>query len=157
MVGKKQFLDENDVKIGKGLVEEMFEKERHREVGGVAPLSEIGESTVKLNKWSVMNAAEANKPFSWKTLIAILTDLYDKVNTPKIERLDIGKHGALGFMPAAAKHLQELIKSENHTVHFVQVMSPKISSFEWMANVHEIHNTTLMNTDILTKRCNIDK
>ena len=30
MYGKKQFLDENDVKIGKGLVEEMFEKDRER-------------------------------------------------------------------------------------------------------------------------------
>ena len=36
-------------------------------------------------------------------------------------------------------------------------MSPKISSFEWMANVHEIYNATLMNTDILIKRHNIDK
>ena len=61
MHGKKQFLDENDVKIGKGLVEEIFEKDRHREVGGVAPLSEIRESTVKLNKWSVMNATEGKK------------------------------------------------------------------------------------------------
>ena len=157
MYGKKEFLDENDVKIGKGLVEEMFEKDRKREVGGLAPLSEIRETTVKLNKWSVMNAAEAKKPFSWKTLVAILSDMYDQLETPKIERLDIGKHGALGFMPAAAKHLQELVKSENHTVHFVKVMSPKMSSFEWMANVHEIYNAILMNTDILIKRCNIDK
>ena len=86
-----------------------------------------------------------------------MTDIYDQLDTPKIERLDIGKHGALGFMPAAAKHLKELSKPENHTVHFVQVMSPKISSFEWMANVHETYNATLMNTDILIKRYNINK
>ena len=60
-------------------------------------------------------------------------------------------------MPAAAKHLQELVKLENHTVHFVQVMSPKISSFEWMANFHEIYNAILMNTDILIKRYNVEK
>ena len=153
-VGKKQFLDANDVKIGKGLVEEMFQKDRQREVEGVAPLSEIRESTVILNKWSVMNAAEAKRKFSWKTLVASLNDLYDQLDTPMIARFDIGKHGALGFMPAAAKHLQELVKSENH---LVDILSPKISSFKWMANVHEIYNAILMNTDISIKKYNIDK
>ena len=87
-VGKKQFLDKNDVKIGKGLVEEMFQKYRQRELEGVAPLSEIRESTVILNKWSVMNAAEAKRAFLWKTLVAILNDLYDQLHTPMIARLD---------------------------------------------------------------------
>ena len=67
-IGKKQFLDENDVKIGKGLVEEMFQRDRQREVEGVAPLSEIRKSTIVLNKWLVMNAAEAKRAFFWKTL-----------------------------------------------------------------------------------------
>ena len=83
MVGKKQFLDENDVQIGKGLVEEMFQKDRHREADRIAPISEIHESTVILNKWSVMNAAETKRPFSWKTLAVILTDLYDQLDTLK--------------------------------------------------------------------------
>ena len=86
--------------------------------------------------------------------VAILNNLYDQLHAPMIARFDIGKHGALGFMPAAAKHLQELVKSENH---LVDVLSPKISSFEWMANVHDIYNAILMNTDILIKRNNIDK
>ena len=48
-VDKKQCLDENVVNIGKGLVEEMLQKDRHREAEGVAPLSKIRESTVILN------------------------------------------------------------------------------------------------------------
>ena len=111
-VGKKQFLDENDIQIGKGLVEKMYDKDKQREIDGQAPLSEIRESTVILNKWSVMNAAEAKRPFSWKTLVAILKDLYDELDTPQAERLTVASHGALGFMPAAAKHLQELVKSK---------------------------------------------
>ena len=71
-----------------------------------------------------------------------------------IARFDIGKYDALGFMPAAAKHLQELVELENH---LVDVLSPNISSFEWMANVHEIYNAILVNTEILIKRYNIDK
>ena len=76
MVGKKQFLDENDVKIGKGMVEERFQKYRHRESEGVALLSEICESTVILNKWLIMNATEVKMPSSWKTLVTILTYIY---------------------------------------------------------------------------------
>ena len=101
-----------------------------------------------------MNAAEAKRAFSWKSLVAILNDLYHQLETPMTERLDIGVHGALGFMPTAAQHLQELVKTKND---LVDVLSPKISSFEWMANVHEIYNAILMNTDILIKRYNIDR
>ena len=68
-----------------------------------------------------MNAAEAKRVFSWKSLVAILNNLYHQLDTPMIQRLDISLHGALGFMPAAAKHLQELVKSENH---LVDVLSP---------------------------------
>ena len=61
MCGKKQFLDENDVKIGKGLVEEMFERDRHREVGGVSPLSEIRESTAHFVANRDMKKASADR------------------------------------------------------------------------------------------------
>jgi hypothetical protein len=78
--GKKQFRDENDIKIGKGIIEECFQKDRQREIGNLAPLSEIRETTVYLNKWSVMDAMEAKRPFSWKSLCAMLEDIYTELN-----------------------------------------------------------------------------
>jgi len=73
--GKKQFLDEDGIKIGKAILEECFERNRQRELRNLAPLSEVRESTVILNKWSVMNVKEAKRAFSWKTLIELLCQL----------------------------------------------------------------------------------
>jgi hypothetical protein len=150
--GKKQFCDENDIKIGKGIIEECFQKDRQREIGNLAPLSEIRETTVYLNKWSVMDAMEAKRPFSWKSLCAMLEDIYIELNE---KPLCIKLHGQIGYMPSAAKHVQELLQKKDQ--HIIDSLHPKLSSFEWLANVHEIFNATLMDTSLLIKPHNIDK
>ena len=152
--GKKKFPDENNVQIGMAVTEEIFQKDRQRELANVAPLSEIQESTVVLNKWSVMNAMEAKRPFSWKTLVAILADLYNELGVPNYERLKVDVHGALGYTPSAAHNIQEVLKKASPEK--IASLAPKISSFEWLANVHEMFNATLMNTELLIKSNNID-
>ena len=71
--GKCQFLDEDGNKIGKGIIEECFEYDQQRELRNLAPLSEIREAVVILNKWSKMNVKLTKKVLSWKKLVAMAT------------------------------------------------------------------------------------
>ena len=58
-----------------------------------------------------MNASEAKRPFSWKTLLCEIADhLYNKLKVPKKERLSIEKNGSLGFMPTVAIDLKLVAK-----------------------------------------------
>ena len=61
---KKQFLDENGIRIGKAVVEECFQRDRERELRNKAPLSEVRGTTVILNKWSRGQAAFFMEDFS---------------------------------------------------------------------------------------------
>ena len=153
--GKKQFLDENNMPIGKAIIEECFERDRQREMRNFASKSEVRESTVILNKWSKMNVAEAKRVFSWKTLVEILSNLYQELDVSRKDHLSMEEHGPLGYMPSAAKHLHSiLVKRDAETK---SRLGPKVSSFEFLANVHEMFNATLMNTDLMIDRDNIDR
>jgi hypothetical protein len=59
------------------------------------------------NKWSVVNAMEAKRPFLWKSLCAILDNSYTELNE---EPLRIKTHGEIGYMPSATRHVQELLQ-----------------------------------------------
>ncbi|KAL7537399.1 hypothetical protein ACHAXR_010210 [Thalassiosira sp. AJA248-18] len=142
--GKKQFLDDKEIKIGKAVIEDCFERDRQRELRCHAPHSDVRESTVFLNKWSKMDASEAKRPFSWKTLAEISSHLYTKLGVTKSEQLSKEKHGLIGYMPAVAIHLKSILKEKPPPD--AEILAPSISSFEWLANVHEIFNATLMNT-----------
>ena len=146
--------------IGKAIVEECFDRDRERELRNYAPLSEVRESTVNLNNWSKMNVAEAKRPFLWKTLCEQAAHLYGQLDVEMKDQLSLKEHGKLGYMPAAAKHLQTTLKKLNDAKPKSEQsdnLASKISSFQWLANVHEIFNATLMNTDIMITWYNIDK
>ena len=132
-----------------------FLKDRQRELDNIAAKSEVRESTVNLNKWSVMDSKESKRPFLWKTLIAILDDLYEELGVPKQDHLSIKSHGQLGYVQAAARYLKTLLSTKTHLN--IGELAPKISSFEWLANVHGIFNATLMNTDLLMQWHNVDR
>ena len=102
-----------------------------------------------------MDAVEAKRLFSRKSCAAMLTNLYNKLGTPKSVRLCITADGALGCMPQAAKRLKELLKEKEEIT--ISLSGPIFFSFEWITNVHEIFNATLMNTSLLIKSQNIDK
>ena len=76
------------------------------------------------------------------------------------DQLSLKEHGKLGYMPAVAKHLQATLKKLNDAKPKSEPSDNlvlKVSSFQWLANVHEIFNATLMNTDIMIAWYNIDK
>ena len=58
-------------------------------------------------------------------------------------------------MPVVAKHTKALLNNKDEEM--TERPSPTISSFEWLANVHELFNTTLMDTALLMKYHNIDR
>ena len=101
-----------------------------------------------------MNVAEAKRVFAWKTLMEMLEDLYELLGVPMKDQLLKEDH-PLGYMPAAAAHLKDILKKKARQNE--EHLAAKISSFEWLANVHEIFNATLMNTDILITWENIDR
>ena len=68
----------------------------------------------------------------------------------------------LGYWPAVAIHFKDILKKKLQDDQFAgsenwEVLASKISSFEWLANLHEIFNATLMNMDIVIGRWNIDR
>jgi hypothetical protein len=152
--GAKQFLSEDDVQIGKAIVQECFERDRHREMNMNAPISEVRDSTVHLNKWSKMDVKEALRPFSWKTLCEVSTHLYEELGVSKYEFLSKDNH-PIGYMPAVAVHLKSILQ-KNMPANY-DALAPSISSFEWLANVHEIFNMTLMETSMVITFANIDR
>ena len=46
----------------------------------------------------------------------------------------IKTHGNIGYMPSAAKHAKELLQKKDQ--HSIDSLHPKVTSFEWLANVH---------------------
>jgi len=97
--GKKQFLDGNGNKIGKPVVEEIYQRDRNREINGVAPLTDIREGTVKLSKWSVMDGSEAKRVFAEKTLAECSQHLYTTLDVPRAEWMKRDMHSPNGFWP----------------------------------------------------------
>ena len=114
------------------------------------------ESTVRLNKWLVMDGREAKRPFSWKTLASIANWIYDDLHVSKLDRLSVATHGEMGFMPAVANHIQSILLTKTHLPNFAE-LAARTGSFEWLANTHEIFNATLMRTDLLIQWHNIDR
>ena len=60
----------------------------------------------------------------------------------------------VGYWPRVARDLQRLLSS--HPDKFDK-MSSDISPFEWLANLHQIFNATLMNMDLMINKNNIDR
>ena len=152
--GKKQFLDVHGNNIGKAIVEGCFQCDRLHEIRNCAPLSEVRESTVILNKWSKMNVMEAKRRFSWKKEKAEIAGHFnEKLGVPLQKQLKVKSHGVLGFMPAVATHMQSILQVMQPLKS--EVLVSDISSFEWIANVHVIFNQILMNTELLIHKHNI--
>ncbi len=106
------------------------------ELRNYALLPEVRETTVILNKWSKMSVAEAKRPFLWKTLAEVAAHLYNELGVLQKDHLSKEKNVPLGYMPAVAKHLKELLWRKGPSN--ADFLVPKISFFEWLANVHEI-------------------
>ena len=102
-----------------------------------------------------MDTKEAKQVFLCKTCTEISSKIHDELEIPEKERLSIADHSALGYMPAVARFLKKWMKEKAQ--HKADALASKLSPFEWLANVHEIFNATLMNTDLLIKYYNIDR
>ena len=101
-----------------------------------------------------MNALESKRVFEEKTCAEIATHLYDSLGIDKSGHLNREVHGAIGCWPAVATHLQNLLVLQPEKV---AELGPKVSSFEFVASVHEIFIATLMNMECLVDWENIDQ
>ena len=117
-----------------------------------------------------MDVSTAKKHSSWKTLTEMADHLYNELGISMKDRLSKEEHGLLGYLPAVASHLKSILKKrvmlnslelggEGKTIQPVNTdnLAPQISSFEWLANIYEMFNAILMNTDLLIKKDNIDR
>ena len=91
-----------------------------------------------------------------KTLAEMSSDLYTRLGCSKKDILPKKGPGSIhiGYWPSVAKHLQSLLSANPYKYG---AFSPDVSSFEWLANVHEIFNATLMNMKLRITSYNIDK
>ncbi|KAL7554136.1 hypothetical protein ACHAWF_017538, partial [Thalassiosira exigua] len=124
-------------------------------ISNMQKTSEVKSTTIFLNKWSKMDASEAKRPFSWKTLCEISSHLYQQLGVSIQQQLTVKEESdSIGFMPAVAKHLKTVLS--NCSFDKQQQLAAEISSFEWLANVHQIFNATLMNTELFLSWSNIN-
>ena len=68
---------------------------------------------------------DAKRPFSWKSLCAMLDDIYTELNE---EPMCIKAHGKIGYMPSAEKHAKELLPKKDQRI--IDLLDPKVTSFE---------------------------
>ena len=109
-----------------------------------------------LNNWSGMNFSLTKSITSEKILAEMSSDLYTRLGCSKKDILPKEVAGSIhiGYWPSVAKHLQNLLSTNPRKYGD---LSPDSSSFEWLANVHEIFNATLMNMELKITSYNIDK
>lgn len=155
--GKKAFLDENDVRVGKLVVTNCHKREEERASRDAPKLSDIRESTVNLTRWSKMNVAEAKAVFSWKTLCEMSVHLYNRLGIDRSDILKEQQEGSLGYMSKVADHLYSLANNDNEAVAKDEWLKPEIASFKFVANVHEIFNALLNNMDQPLHHGNIER
>ena len=91
-----------------------------------------------------------------KTLTEMAAELYAELGCNKKDVLPKDSRGTepIGYWPRVAMDLQRLLSS--HPDKFDKMTSDN-SSFEWLANVHQIFNATLMNMDLMINKYNIDR
>ena len=151
--GARELLDATGIKIGKGIIVESHQRDVQREMNNEAPMSMITNSTVNLTKWSVMNVSEALRPTSEKALSEMALALY-KAMGYSAKDVRERTRGEIGYWPAVARHLKSLLLSHPDKA---EQLGPSISSYQWLANIHEIFNATLMNMDLKFHAYNIDR
>ena len=158
--GARQFRDIDDTKIGKGIIDKCYQRENERESRHFKPISDVRWSTVNLNRWSKMNVSEALKIVKWKTLCETGMNLYDRLGVKTVPEL-LKKEafaGESGYMLKTAKHFKTLLQSiPEDKVAADGDLAEDISSFEWLANVHEIFIVRLMNMKEVIDAKNIDR
>ena len=125
-------------------------------------MTTMQRSTIALDRWSKMNVQEAKRICDDKTLSEIANYLYCRLGMSTDNgRLLERDHERVGYRPAVALHLKTILeeKKSDGTISKDEgvVLASAISSFEWLANLHEIFTNRLMNMEMPIKGGNIDK
>ena len=141
--GARELLDTNGVKIGRGIIEKCFWRDRQREIDNLAPILEVKEVAVILNKLSIMNISLTKCITSQTSLAGMTSNLYTELGYDKKDIFPKIGTGIthIGYRPSVAKHLQSVLPLNPSKI---DVLGPDISSFEWLTNVHQIFNVTLL-------------
>ena len=163
--GAREFLCEDGNRIGKAILDQCYERDARRLLQGTVRQTSLTKDTINLNKWSKMNVAHAKKCFEWNTLAEIADHLYNELGVTtddgRLKKKDSKNGNKVGFMVQVAEELKTLLRKQ---VESGQVSSEKatslandVSSFEWLAHVHEIFHMRLMNMKYLVGRTTIDR
>ena len=102
-----------------------------------------------------MNVSESKRVFKEKARAETATYLYDSLGMiDKSGHLNREVHGLIGYWPAVVTRFQNLLVLQPEKV---AELGPKVSSFKFVANVHELFIATLMNMECLVHWENIDR
>ena len=107
-----------------------------------------------------MNVSSALRVFESQTLCEIAGSIYEDLFVPLEDRLGQdqfkdNRGQVVGYFPAVAGHFKYLLDTFHQPFDGPQLRSA-IASFEWLSHVHEIFNSTLMNTKIVIDKYNIE-
>ena len=118
------------------------------------PQTTISKDTIVLNRWSKMNhVSHAKKCFEWKTLCEIADHLYKELGVMtddgRLKVKDSETGNKVGYMVKVADELKRLLQGQVQSGKMLpertEAIQHDISSFEWLAHVHEIFHMRLMN------------
>lgn len=153
--GKKEFLDVDGTPISKEIIYNCMMRDKDRLGRLHKDHSDIKSSTYYLNRWSKMNAQEAKRVFSRRTLVELATFIFEKLGIAAEDIPTESKLGKIGYFSALAKVMKQKLKEASEQVR--SILASDISTFEWLANVHEIFNARLLKMDELIHFGNIDE
>ena len=151
--GAREFLSEEGNQIGKAILEQCYERDRQRLLRGTTPKTSLTKDSINLNKWSKMNVAHAKKCFEWNTLSEIADHLYTRLgvvtDAGRLKKKESSNGTKVGFMVQVAEELKRLISKQVEcgqvSTEIAASVANDVSSFEWLAHVHELFHMRLMN------------
>jgi len=151
--GAREFLSDDGNRIGKAILEGCYKRDAARLLRGTAPQTTISKDTIVLNRWSKMNVSHAKKCFEWKTLCEIADHLYKELGVMtddgRLKVKDSETGNKVGYMVKVADELKRLLQGQVQIGKVLperaEAIQHDISSFEWLAHVHEIFHMRLMN------------
>jgi len=146
-------------------LERCYARDAARLLRQTAPQTTLSKDTIVLNRWSKMNVAHAKKCFEWKTLCEIADHLYRELGVMtddgRLKVKDSKTGNKVGYMPEVAVELKRLLRGQVQSGEMLpeiaEAIQHDISSFEWLAHVHEIFHMRLMNMNYQVGEKTIDE
>jgi len=148
-VDNNQHFSKDGVAMSWSVIVDTFKRDRN----WAAPITDMTRAAASPDSWSKMNVSAAKAPFTYKTIIEMMTDL-----AIQLECVETFIHEKL-LMDNCDIYLHHLsvLKEANKTTHGNVTTSTILATIEYCTHVAIIFNENLMNGELRLSMNNIDE